>query len=392
MTPPSGRSRRIDARIPAATFAVVWAGGFLTEAMLAQPGPDAVGVIAISLPAVAVGLLLATKRRDLWIGPLLVLMAAAPATLSGLEAWGLTAVTESSPPGAAAATLLYAGGWPALFVGPVLIALTYPDGRLPSPRWRPVVAATLATPLINGLGTALDPATYGTAPGLVPLAPPAAPAWLVTLLYGLGIVGLVGTSALGLVALVLRFRAGTATIRLQIRWLALGAALFPVSLLTGWAVVLLVDPDLGSALALTGLAAGAITMPVAIAVAVLRHGLWSLDRLVSRTLAYALVTATMVATYAVVVTSLARLLPVSSSLAVAAATLAAAAVFRPALKRVRDVVDRRFNRERYDAQQVVEAFGTRLRGPVEVDAVVADLVGVVRRTVEPGMVGVWVRR
>jgi len=103
------------------------------------------------------------------------------------------------------------------------------------------------------------------------------------------------------------------------------------------------------------------------------------------------VTASVIGTYALVVTSISRLLPVSSALAVATATLTAAAVFRPVLRRVQEAVDRRFNRERYDAQRVVDAFGARLRGETDPDAAAADLVAAVGRALQPAAVGLWVR-
>jgi hypothetical protein len=130
-------------------------------------------------------------------------------------------------------------------------------------------------------------------------------------------------------------------------------------------------------------------MPISIAVAVLRYGLWDLGKLVSRTTSYLVVTVAVVAIYAVVVTSISRLLPTSSTLSVAVGTLVAAALMRPVFRRVQHVVDRRFNRAQFDAQQSVERFGTRLRDKTQADDVVVDLVDVLSSTLQPSTVVLW---
>jgi hypothetical protein len=128
-----------------------------------------------------------------------------------------------------------------------------------------------------------------------------------------------------------------------------------------------------------------------VAVAVLRYRLWDLDRLVSRTITYALVTALLVVPYLLIVPVAGRLVAGSGSLAVAAATLAAAALFQPLRRRVQDLVDRRFNRRRYDAARTVEAFAARLREQVDLDALEAELLAVVEQTVAPTRASLWLR-
>lgn len=145
------------------------------------------------------------------------------------------------------------------------------------------------------------------------------------------------------------------------------------------------------AIALAVLGVGWITIPASIWVAVTRHGLFGLGRMVSRTVAYLVVTALAVGVYALLVTTVSQLVPGSSSaLVVAGATLGAAAVFWPLLRRVQQVVDRRFDRERYDAAQVVDAFGEKLRTSVDPDRTDAELVAAVERTLQPSAVGVWI--
>jgi hypothetical protein len=134
-----------------------------------------------------------------------------------------------------------------------------------------------------------------------------------------------------------------------------------------------------------------LSVPLAIAVAVLRYRLWDLDRLISRTVAYTLVTALLVLPYLVVLPVASRLLEGSGSLAVAAVTLAVAAAFQPLRRRVQSLVDRRFNRRRYDATRTVDAFATRLRDQVDLDALHTELLGVVHQTMQPTRATLWLR-
>ena len=136
---------------------------------------------------------------------------------------------------------------------------------------------------------------------------------------------------------------------------------------------------------------GVGVLPVAIGVAILRYRLYEIDRLVSRTLAYAVLTALLVGTFAGIVLLTTRVLPFSSPVAVAASTLAAAALFNPLRTRVQRLVDRRFNRARYDREALVAAFGAKLRDAVDSETVVAELAGAAASAVEPVHVSVWVR-
>jgi hypothetical protein len=132
-------------------------------------------------------------------------------------------------------------------------------------------------------------------------------------------------------------------------------------------------------------------LPAAVAVAVLRYRLWELDRLISRTLTYTLVTALLAGLYLLVVVAITRLAQDAGSLAVAAATLSAAAAFAPLRRQVQNRVDRRFNRRRYDAARTVETFASRLREQVDLDALHAELLAVVDQTVQPTQATLWLR-
>jgi len=172
--------------------------------------------------------------------------------------------------------------------------------------------------------------------------------------------------------------------RQQLKWLACGAA---VSLGVGVGASSLAPGILSSIFG-----AALFALPVSIGVGILRYRLYDIDRIISRTLAYAIVTALLVGVYAGLVLMTTHLLTVSSSAAVAASTLAAAALFNPLRRRVQRAVDRRFNRARYDADQTVAAFATRLKDAVDLDSVRDDLAAVVQQTLEPSHLSVWISR
>jgi hypothetical protein len=191
---------------------------------------------------------------------------------------------------------------------------------------------------------------------------------------------------LAALCLVLRFRSSRGVERQQLRWVAagaVGAAAAPLLLLP-LGLAGLVPEDVFAIPLL-------LSVPLAIAVAVLRYRLWDLDRLVSRTVTYALVTAQLVVPYLLILPAATRLAQGSGSLAVAALTLAAAAAFQPLRRRVQNVVDRRFNRRRYDAARTVDAFAVRLRDQVDLTALHGELLGVVDQTMQPTQVSLWLR-
>jgi hypothetical protein len=189
----------------------------------------------------------------------------------------------------------------------------------------------------------------------------------------------------------LSWRRASGERRQQLKWLASGAAVTIGSAAVG----LLLSSTAPSSqagewvinLAWFGLAA----LPVSMGVAILRYRLYEIDRIISRTLAYAAVTGLLVAVYAGLVLLSTRVLSLSSSVAVAASTLAAAAAFSPLRRRVQHVVDRRFNRARDDADLTVAAFAARLKDEVDLDSVRADLAAMVTRTLEPAHLSVWLR-
>jgi MFS family permease len=186
---------------------------------------------------------------------------------------------------------------------------------------------------------------------------------------------------------VLRFRDSRGVERQQLRWVAFGAA------------ASVVGPLLALGLAALGVLPGEdafswpllLSVPLAIAVAVLRYRLWDLDRLISRTVAYALVTALLLIPYLLILPAADHLASGAGSLAVAAVTLAVAAAFQPLRRRVQTLVDRRFNRRRYDAARTVDTFATRLRDQVDLDVLHTELLAVVDQTMQPTRASLWLR-
>jgi hypothetical protein len=269
------------------------------------------------------------------------------------------------------------------------VLLLTPTGSLPSPRWRWWAWVTVAAPvlLLVALAVAggpLDP-RYQLAPG-GPFD-----------FRGLGGVLLVvnqlavAVTTLGVVvaaaSLVVRFRRARGTERQQLRWVAWAALLVVLG-----GVLVLGGMVVGATAAVTWAVAGLLAiLPVSIGAAILRYRLYDLDRIVSRTLAYGLLTVLLGGGYALVVLGLGELLGRDSSLVVAAATLTVAAAFQPARARVQRAVDRRFNRRRYDAARTIEAFTARLRDEVDLDTLSAELLAVVDQTMQPTKASLWLR-
>jgi hypothetical protein len=265
--------------------------------------------------------------------------------------------------------------------------LLTPTGRLPSPRWRWWARVAAAAPVVAVLGALVDPNPLAPEYYGNPLAVPAlSRVLLVPAVAGVAVVFVSLLVAAG--SLVGRYRRARGVERLQLRWLALAGALAAVLLLVALVAGFVLAKDV---VVLISTVTCLALLPLATGAAILRYRLYDLDRIVSRTLAYGLLTVLLGLGYAAVVLGLGRLLPQGSSLTVAGATLAVAAVFQPLRRRVQAVVDRRFNRRRSDAARIIAGFGERLRRQVDLDALTAELLAVADQTMQPTRASLWLR-
>jgi hypothetical protein len=282
--------------------------------------------------------------------------------------------------------------WPWWLVTALILVFTpllFPTGRLLSPHWRPVAwlagVTTAVLTTLTSLRTELE-----VAPGQVianpigvaavgnPEESPVAPAVIIVLVV-------LAVAAFG--SLVLRFRRSRGEERQQLKWFTYAAALLPLAA----ALTDVLPAPLDNLV----FAVPIVFLPVATGIAILRYRLYDIDRLINRTLVYGLLSALLAGVYAGAVLVLGQVFGGVGrdppSWVVAGATLAVAALFQPARRRIQQVVDRRFNRRRYDAAKTVEAFSTRLRDEIDLDTLSAELLAVVNQTMQPTVVSLWLR-
>jgi hypothetical protein len=351
-------------------------------------GPVVLPVVLATVSAAAVGAVLASRRPRHPVGWLLLGVAVALVASVLIESYvkyGLLVRPGSLP----AARLLVGFTYPPAVVWlscAGFVLLLTPTGRLPSPRWRWWARLAAAAPVVAALALVVQPDPLAPDYHGNPLAVPALARLLAA--PGVAAVALVFISLLvGAGSLVGRFRRARGTERQQLRWLALAAALAAGLLLIGLVAGYLSR----DAVVLASLTLCVALLPLATGAAILRYRLYDLDRIVSRTVAYGLLTVLLGGGYVLVVLGLGQLLGRDSSLAVAAATLAVAAIFQPARRRVQGVVERRFNRRRYDAARTIGAFSARLRDQVDLDDLRGELLAVVDQTMQPTRASLWLR-
>ena len=355
--------------------------------------PDVTIPVLAMVSSVTVGAVVAARRPANPVGWLLLgiaLSLTSTAATAQYFVYGLL-VRPGALPGARYAVLYQpATTFTALTLIGFVLLLT-PTGSLPSPRWRWLARVMAVTPAVLVLvvtlaGGPVDPRYQALGgpfdlrglDGVLLAANRTA--------LAVTVVGLVAAAA----SLVERFRHARGVERLQLRWVALAAVL--VGLGAVGVLFSLVVGGSGAGI-LFDLAVGCclVVPPVATGAAVLRYRLYDLDRIFSRTLSYGLLTLVLGGGYALVVLGLGQLLGRDSPLVVAGATLAVAALFQPARRRIQQVVDRRFNRRRYNATKTVEAFSLRLRDELDLDVLSAELLVVVDQTIEPTRASLWLR-
>lgn len=269
------------------------------------------------------------------------------------------------------------------------LALVFPSGRLPGARWRlPVAVATAALAIAAGIRF-LTPGPIAGTPSENPFGVAAMPAGLPAVADALTAVGLALFTLLAVPAVILRYRRGDPLERQQLRWFA--AAVLLAAIPVG------VAPNVGGIAGpiwILAAAVGLLLVPVSVGIAVTRYRLYEIDRLISRGVSWALLTGALVGIYGLAILVLQGLLAgvtQGSTLAVAASTLAAAALFQPLRRRIQHLVDRRFDRARYDAERTASAFAERLRDQVDLDSVARDLRTTVAEAMTPRAATLWLR-
>jgi hypothetical protein len=371
------------------------------DGLIHQSGPggpvaDWLSTAVVVVPVSVVGVLLAARRPRNPIGWILLAIL-----LLGFNPLGEYAVLDyrvhhgTLPFGWVA--VVFGSDWPMFLVLIAILLWVFPDGRLPPGRWRRVSAALVATGLLVGL--------VGLAPGVVAVAGHdvhveasgnlSAPSRAWAIAGYMTIIAVLASWLAWLVVQVPGYRRSGGERRQQLKWLYSGATAFLASLCIVLFVVPLVLGDSpGSGPPVVGdlFNFGIAVLPVCIGVAVLKYRLYAIDRIISRVISYAIITAVLAGEFAGLVLLATLVLPFSltTPVPVAASTLAAAALFNPLRRRVQRAVDRRFNRARYNAEAIVAAFTARLRGTVDLDTVQDDLVGAVHQVFEPAHVSVWV--
>ena len=353
--------------------------------------PDALLYVALPVALGGVGALLTTRVPDNPIGPLLLASIVGFTTLIGGQAWVILGVSSGTPlPGATAAGLAAGLAFiPSIVLVLVGIPLVFPTGRLLGPRWRwvavGVVIAVIVAELhpLFGEPWLMEIETLPNPLYRAELAP------ILELLDRVAALAAIPLFALTVASVIIRYRRGDTIARHQLRWLF---AVSSVAIVAFSLSFNLPDGARDGAEAI-GLFAVA-TYPVAIGIAVIRYRLFEIDRIISRSISYAVISVVLLTAYGGIVLVLQGPLGGifgGDTVAVAASTLVVAALFQPLRRRVQRVVDRRFDRARFDAEAMATAFADRLRDEVDLGMVVADLESTVGSALRPDMSGLWLR-
>ena len=367
-------------RLPADEGGQVTASGELTFAVM---------IMAFA----ALGAVIASRRPRNPIGWILCVAPVALA-FTGV-ARGLYVHSYFADPGSLDVpdALVWAANWawvPGFMPLPTLLLLLFPDGQPVSRRWRPVAWAALLAMSMLVVGYALAPGPLEDYPRVEnPLGVEGGITELFDLFLELGFPLFALSMVASMASMAVRFRRSRGEQRQQLKWVAAAAAL----VVAAWLVNAVLDQGFGINSAFV-LPIALLTLPGAAAVAVLRYRLYDLELVVNRTLVYGVLSATLVGSYlGLVFLFQAVLSPLTqqSDLAIAGSTLAVAALFRPARRRIQELVDRRFYRRKYDATRTIEAFSARLRDEVELDLLSTGLRDVARETMQPAHVSVWLR-
>jgi hypothetical protein len=335
----------------------------------------AIGLLVPMAAVSAIAIFLFWRRSDDWMAMLFSLQLI---TTIAFTTRSQSALEHAYPAVRAPVQII----WLLAFVLIIVTLCLFPDGRfVPKSTRLLAVAAVVLAVLSPGLPEAML---------RLPRAQEGMSAWH----WRAAVLGVLALWCSGLVAQVYRYRRVSGPVeRQQAKWVMFTLGSFMAVIALGVVVpsLFLELPDVWFAAVLLASVPLAIAFPISIAIAILRYRLYDIDRIISRTLAYGLLTLLLGGAYAALVLGLGQLLGRNSNLVVAAATLAVAALFQPARRRIQATVDRRFNRRKYDAANTVEAFSTRLRDEVDLEALSAELLTVVDQTMQPTTASLWLR-
>jgi len=399
-------SRRTAARLAWSMCAVSLASTALAILLLAlnlsYPNPHVFDLwvqgIVIPVTCSTVGVIIASRRPRHPIGWLFCavgLLTGVNHLYAEYAIYALLAQPDSLPGGRAAA---WVAAWPWMPANTLLVfvALLFPDGRLPSRWWLPfawlnvvvAVVGTVAVAFLAGPIPALDPIKNplgldGARNVLEPVAT----------ISGALERGILGIIAVG--SLFLRLRSARGEEREQIKWFAYAAAVVVIGAILTYVVPEATNTRWVGQVGLALLAVGFVGVPIAIGIAILKYRLYDINLIINRTLVYGSLTAMLVGVYVgtiVVLQGLVRALTgQESQLPIVASTLTVAALLNPLRRRLQGFIDRRFYRMKYDARKTLEAFSAKLRDETDLDALSDDLVEVVRETMQPAHVSLWLR-
>jgi hypothetical protein len=372
---------------------VLYGLGLPAAIAIGKPG-DGLSLFALALAAL--GLIIVRRQPGNGVAWLLLWLSAVVAFYEDAVNYAVLDyhVHHGSLPLGPAAAVVASELWSSMFLLLPLVVLLFPGGMLPS-RWRLVLRAYLAVcALITAIWLAGGAWEVSTAPVVVDgkgqLVNNPGPPGVPFLVFAVLLIAVPVFWVSFVLRQVLSWRRATGERKAQLKWLLAGG----VAAVVGLAFTVLLSSDHGPLGALDNvmLAFGLFSLPVGIVFAILKYRLYDIDRIISRTLSYTLVTGLLVGVYAGLVLLATEVLTFHSSVAVAAATLAVAALFNPLRRRVQRMVDRRFNRARYDADRTVAAFTGRLKDAVDLDSIQDDLTGAVHRALEPAHISVWLSR
>lgn len=351
-----------------------------TGIWLAWPGPGDVLVFAPTFAAFAlVGALVAAHGKGNRLGWLFLFMGTGAALTELARQYAL----HASLPGRSWAAWAATWGIEISFPFLALLILTFPQGRPPSPRWRCVGWLTVIVGAIGTLCSALADTNFSN--NFPQFADPVRllPTNVARPLYSGYQFAQLLLLAAAACAMVVRLRRSTGDERLQLKWFAYAAALLVGGILAFALVPLGMEP-------VAAFVAFAPLLPVSAGIAILRYRLFDIDLIINRTLVYGALTALLGSAYALIVAVAGAVLE-GSQLVTAGATLAVAALFQPLRRRVQGFIDRRFYRSKYDAVKTLEAFSARLRDQIDLDALNAELLRVVSKTLQPTHVSLWLK-